>query len=567
MSTLSDAQVYAQNLLSKRHGYPLWVPEPYGNSVSYRTKGVRIGDVGYVTEDGAFETCSRPSSTFVHIPFEDIVRIPNFHQHDCTVTSASTKRRAVDLELTTPDIPAVSPGVGTSLHFTWTSSQGAILHLPDGACRVTCPAELFRDVALRGAKSWYKFANVTLRRGVSNGALYLVTGCDKTHSWMVGAFSDKSSDTRASFRLSTSGFCEARASYAYSWDASSPATFRIGPSPPIDSTDTLRRNSSVITQDDSVFSPGDAPEGMTQCVFVRGYLIMLRTNPVALMLGGATKIEVNSISSISPKEIAQAFLDRHSNQTSGAATLRGFVKGGGCRDNACHDNASLFHCEIQTADDETELDYLPAVLEPYHPSTIINELLLHISPQATVSLIHDDEWGSVLRQQDFEIPDETTLLARMLENFWCANRTFSTFLVPRNNQITASEASPVHLKQYWTAAASIKPSTRGEPGQWAGKRGDLTAGTEDLSLREITTSRRADAPDRAPHSGTSPSISRDRTADQQLSEITNAHVRPSRGLPRRVIKPNGRPHTEPNPSTYDKAEKPRFIRRQTSFHA
>ncbi|KAH0588260.1 hypothetical protein H2248_006968 [Termitomyces sp. 'cryptogamus'] len=48
--------VYARQLLPKRHGYPLWIPEPYGNSLPYRTKGVRIGDVGYVTEDGAFET-------------------------------------------------------------------------------------------------------------------------------------------------------------------------------------------------------------------------------------------------------------------------------------------------------------------------------------------------------------------------------------------------------------------------------------------------------------------------------------------------------------------------------
>jgi hypothetical protein len=54
--SLSKSQVYAQQLLSEQHGYPLWVPEPHGYSVTYRTKGVRIGDVGYVTQDGGFET-------------------------------------------------------------------------------------------------------------------------------------------------------------------------------------------------------------------------------------------------------------------------------------------------------------------------------------------------------------------------------------------------------------------------------------------------------------------------------------------------------------------------------
>jgi hypothetical protein len=33
----------------------LYIPEPSGNSAVYRTKGVRIGDVGYVTDDGDFE--------------------------------------------------------------------------------------------------------------------------------------------------------------------------------------------------------------------------------------------------------------------------------------------------------------------------------------------------------------------------------------------------------------------------------------------------------------------------------------------------------------------------------
>ncbi|KAG6860209.1 hypothetical protein C0995_014242 [Termitomyces sp. Mi166 len=154
MSCLKDAQVYARQLLLKRHGYPLWVPEPYGNSVSYRTKGVRIGDVGYVTEDGASETlfniraspsdpinCHGVSQGFeqVSIPPEDIVHIPNFHSPEGEVMSANTKKRALDIEFSMPEIP---------------------------------------DVAVKGVKNWYRFANETLRRGVPSGGLYLINGCD-----------------------------------------------------------------------------------------------------------------------------------------------------------------------------------------------------------------------------------------------------------------------------------------------------------------------------------------------------------------------------------------------------
>ncbi|GLB34403.1 hypothetical protein LshimejAT787_0112870 [Lyophyllum shimeji] len=474
---------------------PLWVPEPYGNSVSYRTKGVRVGDVGYVTEDGAVETLfdvrASPSDPInsrgvpegfeqVHIPFEDIVLIPKFHQRDCTVTSATTKRRAVDLELSTPDMPTVLPGAGASLQFTWTSSHGAILHLPDGACRLACPAELFRDVAIKGAKDRYKFANETLRRGVPNGALYLVTGRDKTNSWMVGAFADKSSTTQASFKLSTSGFCDARATYSYSWETSSPAVYRTGPSPPIDSTDTLLRNRASIAQDDGIFA-GDAPGGMNQCVFIRGYRIMLRTNPVALMFGGTA--------------IVEAFVDRrYASQASVAATKAFVTNDNGNRDMEAKPNASPFHSELGIPDQEIVLDYFSAVLEPYHPSTSINELLFEMSPHAAVSLVHDDhEWGSILCQHgELEPPNEMTFLLRIFENFLCVNGTASVFLRPRYNQILASEVSQRFQEDF---NGSIHSLHRGEPeGKPAkcGKRNHAAAGTEDLLWLEINSLRRDD---------------------------------------------------------------------------
>lgn len=48
--------MYPRLMLKHRHGYPLYGPEPPENlPIQYRKKGVRIGDVGTITPDGAFD--------------------------------------------------------------------------------------------------------------------------------------------------------------------------------------------------------------------------------------------------------------------------------------------------------------------------------------------------------------------------------------------------------------------------------------------------------------------------------------------------------------------------------
>ena len=47
----------------------------------------------------------------------------------------------------------------------------------------------FRDYAFLHAESWYQYANGPCGRGIGNAELHLVTGCDKTTSWGVAAFS------------------------------------------------------------------------------------------------------------------------------------------------------------------------------------------------------------------------------------------------------------------------------------------------------------------------------------------------------------------------------------------
>lgn len=100
---LSSPEVYARQLLLTRNGYPLWVPEPLSNCSVYRSKGVRIGDVGYVDRDsGAFAPMfnirAQPDDLinrlgvpegFETVEFDpnDIVPIPEYHRPNCAVTS------------------------------------------------------------------------------------------------------------------------------------------------------------------------------------------------------------------------------------------------------------------------------------------------------------------------------------------------------------------------------------------------------------------------------------------------------------------------------------------------
>jgi hypothetical protein len=65
MSSVAS-NLYARRLLSEGHGYPLWIPEPNDFlPPEYQELGTRIGDVGLVTSDGAFDylfNVCRPAS-------------------------------------------------------------------------------------------------------------------------------------------------------------------------------------------------------------------------------------------------------------------------------------------------------------------------------------------------------------------------------------------------------------------------------------------------------------------------------------------------------------------------
>ena len=54
--TRADHEIYSSQMLTKKRGYPLWVPGPGRQlPIEYRREGITIGDVGIITPLGAFD--------------------------------------------------------------------------------------------------------------------------------------------------------------------------------------------------------------------------------------------------------------------------------------------------------------------------------------------------------------------------------------------------------------------------------------------------------------------------------------------------------------------------------
>lgn len=52
----NDRMVYVRQLYPKGHGFPHWEPDPDENlPQKYIDKGISVGDVGIITEDGGFD--------------------------------------------------------------------------------------------------------------------------------------------------------------------------------------------------------------------------------------------------------------------------------------------------------------------------------------------------------------------------------------------------------------------------------------------------------------------------------------------------------------------------------
>lgn len=139
--------------------------------------------------------------------------------------------------------------------------------MPDGAASTDYNSLAgLRSYAIQNAVLWYEFINGTLGLEAPNGSVYCVTGCDKSTTWGIAAVSHGSSSNSLALRFTAAQLVEASATYTYSWETHCPAFVRAGP----DFSDER-----------------ELPQN--QCLFLRGFKIMVREGPSA-MFGRPAKV-------------------------------------------------------------------------------------------------------------------------------------------------------------------------------------------------------------------------------------------------------------------------------------
>ncbi|KAJ7469877.1 hypothetical protein B0H11DRAFT_1392377 [Mycena galericulata] len=389
---MSDSRLYSRLLLPKGHGYPLFHPQPFDDlPLESRREGTAIGDVGVVTSDGSFDvifnicrSANDPLNRFgvpegfeqVNLGPGDVAPRAQYHRPGSDVSNTKISKRRLDVDAGVENNVFLPLGAGAVVEISTSSKEAAVLLLPDGASRTDLRRlKRFRDSAFKNAQRWYAFVNGDLERMVENGDLYLVTGTDKSSSWSVAAVENHSEDCRISLKLKAAQVGSAGTSCTWEWETAS-SFADSGP----------RRR------------PGDGEWSDNQTVSLRGFKVAIRSSPLK------KSAKALSIVDSKPSDILSksGFLPfSQSPPTSTGTFFRNpFVSGGG-----------------GASDDEESVEYFPECIKAYHPASAINEYLLNCSLTADVAVTHDDDWTSILNQNDEEFPEDCEVLRRISHRY------------------------------------------------------------------------------------------------------------------------------------------------------
>ncbi|KAF7982336.1 hypothetical protein HWV62_29046 [Athelia sp. TMB] len=300
-----------------KYGFPLYYPEPPDNlPLELRMRGVSIGDVGVLKADEskfhfAFNifapgpprtddtTAAAPTTPmneadrtinyrgvpddFVPLQFntEDVQRMQNKHARKSELMSEGVEKHSgsanVNVSISDGSTSSIA-GFTMGYNVSSSKSESAVLTMPHGAMSEDYEnTAAIRTYCLKNAVSWYRFINETLGRDALNGSVYVVTGCDKSKAWGIATTGESSSSQSLSLQFNAK-FIAASAGYECSWSSTGRSVQRVSRSP----TD---------------LAPGvKQPEN--QCLFIRGYKVMLREGLVVLRNRSETA-EVENITSFS----------------------------------------------------------------------------------------------------------------------------------------------------------------------------------------------------------------------------------------------------------------------------
>ncbi|KAJ7126818.1 hypothetical protein C8R44DRAFT_105932 [Mycena epipterygia] len=361
--------MYRDELLYQKRGFPLYVPEPRRNlSEEYRKRGVRIGDVGRVTPEGAFDFLFNiycPSGHPINsngVP-DNFSPLPSYIPADMFYLDYSAGDYVSSPSVQEPDPESDSPSVefpGAEFLFSCKGPGGAVLALPHGSHLEKLEnLESMRRYATKNAESWYKYINAPEGRGrrLVNGLLYLITGCEKSKSWGMASFQNVPAEKE--FQLSFKPTAALNAGYQYRWRRGTPARTKW-------------------------FSPTQGEDNLTnQSLFLHGFSISLGESIWARLFGD---VSVRQIEDSQLEKSQSDFVPFGSAPGLLSSSFFGFNGQGGSSNTG------------RGSDDVVVSEFSPTP-GVFHPSQVTNAYLLRQAPEATVAITHDDDWCRIFQEQ------------------------------------------------------------------------------------------------------------------------------------------------------------------------
>ncbi|KAL1660802.1 hypothetical protein GGF50DRAFT_118605 [Schizophyllum commune] len=433
-------QIYTKNLLPLREGFPLWIPEPDANlPMCYKETGVRIGDVGILGTDGRFQfmlnLCSAPDDPvqqhgvpagFERMNMGYISHIPSyFNRNGAFVHSANFCRQSAGAEAGA-DAGALSTSMELGISFNVVKDEGAILALPQGGSRRNAQnLKAFRTQIERHSQEWYAYARDELGWVFENNSLYLVTGVDKAPTWGALAFQRAQKAKKLLMKFTAIAKATAGLNYEYEWQHLPGQTVRQGPD-----------DGSIIRGDNGL--PVE-----NQCVFVRGYRIMMRREKWPRK----SKLNVKVTDYTGPGNFGKPLKSTSPTSPSESSTAKGKGRQAPAS-NGCADDLDVCTSPVDAGDQsddyatesgqEEEAETLWEPIQPmqaasarsyrggtvthgtfqlYHPLDALNHCLLDRT-ERSVAYTHDDVWISA--------PDDVNVLCDLVRQGILAHYDFET---------------------------------------------------------------------------------------------------------------------------------------------
>ncbi|KAF7345527.1 WD40 containing domain protein [Mycena venus] len=356
----SESGNYSNQLLYQGRGFPLYVPGPQINlPAAYQRVGVSIGDVGTVTPEGIFDFFFN-----IYLPSDHPINANDVPEEFCPLPRYAPRDIIHDNfdpgnYISAPSVHEINGDFSESIPggdfvFDCKGPDGAVLALPYGAhLEKLRNIESMRRYAAKHAENWYRYVNETRGRGLVNGSLYLVTGCEKTKSWGMASFHDVPTEFQLSFRPTRDADC----GYRYRWKGAH-CRHKHRDSPPDDGT----------------------PHNQT--TFVHAFTISVCEGIWGKLFGEAEVGQLVDSSTFSEKS-GRGFIPYGAQGSSFSWTffLGGSATGGGTR---CTDENGII----------SDASPIPRV---FHPSQMIHEHIFRMAPHATVVITHDDDWRDIFK--------------------------------------------------------------------------------------------------------------------------------------------------------------------------